>query len=182
MVEHTVSEILGRLGLTRAQLIYSSGGHFYLLLPNTEAANSVVAEAKKKINRWFYDKFGLTLYMAIAGKECSALEMMKNASAVIDGLAVELAGQKAARYADDEEMLRQMFCPAAGKERLRECSVCGTSSSEIESRLELGECCDTCRKLLEFRRSLAGDREYSVTKSPDGPGGDEGVWAMDYRL
>ena len=35
LLEHDVDEVLGACGLSRANLIYSGGGHCYLLLPNT---------------------------------------------------------------------------------------------------------------------------------------------------
>lgn len=44
LMEHSVDELLSSLCLTRANLIYSGGGHCYLLLPNTKEAKEKAAE------------------------------------------------------------------------------------------------------------------------------------------
>ena len=74
-MEHVVDEILDGCGLSRANLIYSGGGHAYMLLPNTVAAKDFLRAAQKRVNRWLMDNFGAALYLAFAWRECSAHEL-----------------------------------------------------------------------------------------------------------
>ena len=48
--EHIIDEILSELELSRVNLLYSGGSHFYLLLPNTEKSKEVLEQYKEKIN------------------------------------------------------------------------------------------------------------------------------------
>ena len=45
--------MLDKFSLTRANLIYTGGGHSYALLPNTIEVKEEIKEIMKKINRWF---------------------------------------------------------------------------------------------------------------------------------
>ena len=47
MTEHLVDELLGRLSLSRANLIFSGGGHALMLLPNTESIKAVLENLEK---------------------------------------------------------------------------------------------------------------------------------------
>ena len=76
MLEHIVDELLERLELSRANLIYSGGGHAYLLLPNTDRTKSTIDEFDSEAREWFIDNFGIDLYVAMGYRTCSADELM----------------------------------------------------------------------------------------------------------
>ena len=48
--EHIIDEVLSELELSRVNLLYSGGSHFYLLLPNTEKSKEVLKQYKEKIS------------------------------------------------------------------------------------------------------------------------------------
>ena len=49
--EHIIDEILSTLELSRINLLYSGGSHFYLLLPNTKKAKEIIEEIKVDIEK-----------------------------------------------------------------------------------------------------------------------------------
>ena len=52
MMEHVIDELLERLSLSRANLIYTGGGHCYILLPNTDEVLQILENMKKEVNQW----------------------------------------------------------------------------------------------------------------------------------
>lgn len=47
MMEHIVDELLEKLSLSRANLIYAGGGHCYLLLANTDDTRDILEHYEK---------------------------------------------------------------------------------------------------------------------------------------
>jgi len=72
-----IREILTRLNLTWANVILNSGGHFYILAPNLNEVKEKVKTIKEKVNEFLYEKFGGTIYLALACQEFSGKEISK---------------------------------------------------------------------------------------------------------
>ena len=70
MMEHIVDQLLAELELSRANLLYTGGGHAYLLLPNTSKCRNVIDDFGKRLNHWLMHTFGIDIYMAIGYAEC----------------------------------------------------------------------------------------------------------------
>lgn len=124
MMEHIVDELLEELSLSRANLIYSGGGHCYMLLPNTDRAVQIVEQYEYETNQWFRDTFDISLYIACGYARASANvlrnepegsyeELYKNISSVI-------SKKKSHRY--DAQMIRTFN--SQSHEGERECAVC----------------------------------------------------------
>lgn len=62
LTEHLIDELLARVGLSRANLNYSGGGHAYLLLPNTESARKSVEQFEREANDWLLENFATRLF------------------------------------------------------------------------------------------------------------------------
>lgn len=166
-MEHVVDEILDGCGLSRANLIYSGGGHAYMLLPNTAAAKDFLRAAQKRVNRWLMDNFGAALYLAFAWRECSAHEL-QNVPAekapypqIFRDLSAELSRVKLSRY--DAEALRALN--SRGYDAGRECRVCGTSDDLTNDGL-----CRWCRRFVDISNdALRRDVIIAVVKQkPNG--------------
>ena len=61
-----IKKILDELNLYQANVIYNSGGGFFMLLPNTQFVKDNLARMKKEIDKEFVDKFHGELYLASA--------------------------------------------------------------------------------------------------------------------
>lgn len=71
-MENYIDLVLDACGLSRANLLYSGGGHCYLLLPNTDAVRATVREVNRKTNDWLIAQFGIQLFLANGWCPCSA--------------------------------------------------------------------------------------------------------------
>ena len=65
-MEHYLDELLAGCGVSRANLIYSGGGHCYVLLPNTAAVADTLTRWNRQFNRWLQQQFGTQLFLANA--------------------------------------------------------------------------------------------------------------------
>jgi CRISPR-associated protein Csm1 len=134
LLEHIADEILEALDLSRANLLYTGGGHFYMLLPNTEKAIKTIDMAKEKVNSWFLGRFGTSLYLAIAHHQCSPADLMDkehtgSSTEVFRELASSLSVEKLRRY--NPAQLKSIMDPDSELNRTidntRECVSCRTS-------------------------------------------------------
>lgn len=75
IMENLIDEILNNLGYSRCNLLYSGGGHCYILIGNTESNKDKFKEIIKQQNNWFIDNMGIALYAASAVEECSANQL-----------------------------------------------------------------------------------------------------------
>lgn len=161
-MEHIIDEIIEGCGLSRANLIYSGGGHAYILLPNTEEAKSFLRAAKTAVNRWLSKNFGTALFLASAWCECSPNDLRNIPAAaapyprLFRELSAMLSAAKNARYSADE--LRTLNF--AKQEGGRECRICGT-----EKDVNSGGLCLWCSSFAEISNEiLKEDIFISVTK------------------
>lgn len=160
LMEHTVDELLSSLCLTRANLIYSGGGHCYLLLPNTKEAKEKAAEHEKELNAWFIRNFGNALYIAGGFAECAANDL-SNANgkdlgrfpALFRSVSEKLSAKKAHRYTKDE-ILELNSLKTTGE---RECRMCRRVDNVNSDGL-----CPICNALLESSKHILRDRFFAV--------------------
>ena len=75
LMEHYMDELLDGCGLTRTNIIYSGGGHCYLLLPNTAAVQQTLADWNRAFNGWLNEQFGVQLFLANGWTPCSANDL-----------------------------------------------------------------------------------------------------------
>lgn len=75
LMEHYMDELLDGCGLTRTNIIYSGGGHCYLLLPNTAAVQQPLADWNRAFNGWLNEQFGVQLFLANGWTPCSANDL-----------------------------------------------------------------------------------------------------------
>lgn len=163
LCENVVDEILEAVGLTRANLIYSGGGHFYLLLPNTEEAVRVLEKASERVNDWLMDRFSVNLYMALAWTPASADDLAggmgekakkeNRVGEVFQKVSSRISRGKLNRYT--EEQLAALTDPASVlnslKDAARECTICGASARLAEA----DSICEDCRAFQALGKAMA---------------------------
>lgn len=162
LMEHFIDELLNASELTRANLIYSGGGHCYILLPNTEKSRKAADDCASMIRRWLIEHYGTALYFASAYVSCSANALMNVPaekspySAIFIALSRALSSKKLHRYTADE--IRLLNTQPCGE---NECKICGkTSESDI---------CYDCAVFQNIGGELVrGGKYIAVTKSPIG--------------
>ena len=65
VVEALIAGILKDTGMTSANVVYSSGGKFYLLLPNTEGVQTAIDDIEKHVQKELFKQFQLGLYVCL---------------------------------------------------------------------------------------------------------------------
>ena len=127
LLEEFVDEYLEQIGLSRANVLYSGGGHFYILAPNIEDTKKAIDKLQAKMNRWLIENIGINLYLAIGTAECSANNLMKseaqgNLFAIVNK---KLKDDKTIRYSKDEDFLEHIFNVEKEKDTAKkECNIC----------------------------------------------------------
>lgn len=167
LLEHIIDEILDELNLSRANLIYTGGGHFYLLAANTEQTKKVITTAKTIFNQWLLQTYGTSLYLEIAMQECSPNSLMNIApdkqttyktGDIFRALSMKISEGKMTRY--DRTQLQELFSPSSTFNKVldgtKECTICYKSTDKLVNFSGDGtkESCCACDKLFALGAEL----------------------------
>lgn len=127
LLEEFIDEYLEQIGLSRANVLYSGGGHFYILAPNIEDTKKAIDKLQAKMNRWLMENIGINLYLAIGTAECSANNLMKSEAQgnLFSTVNKKLKDDKTIRYSKDEDFLEYIFNVENEKDTAKkECNIC----------------------------------------------------------
>ena len=127
LLEEFVDEYLEQIGLSRANVLYSGGGHFYILAPNIEDTKKAIDKLQAKMNRWLMENIGINLYLAIGMAECSANNLMKSEAQgnLFATVNKKLKDDKTIRYSKDEDFLEHIFNVEKENDTAKkECNIC----------------------------------------------------------
>ena len=158
MMEHMVDELLGKLSLSRANLIYTGGGHCYLLLPHTETVCNVLADYEKELNQWFLEHFDTALFVGTGYAPASA-NALRNvpegsyANLYLD-ISEQITAKKGHRYTAD--MIRKLNARKPDGER--ECKVC----RRVAKLKAEEDKCPICRALEKMAGSVLEEDFFTI--------------------
>lgn len=180
LLEHIADEILAGAGLSRANLLYTGGGHFRLVTANTPTIESLLNSCQETINNWMLANFGASLYLQLAWQPASANDLMNKQTAansaenrngrIFRALSAELGKGKLRRYGQDQ--LGKLFSPTSEwnktADTARECSVCHVSSRQL---LDVKErlICPLCHGLFRLGEELLSGSDV-IAVMPDHTG------------
>lgn len=191
-LENVLDEIFATQGVSRANLIYSGGGHAYFLLPNTRKARKDLEDMEQNIGQWLLRYFKTDLYMGFGAVECSANELENKPEGSYKELfskIVDMINEKKNHRYSAKQIL--FLNNAIKTEQERECRICHrsdrlvkkkinqTATNEKEKEKE-GDLCEMCRGFLTLGREIAKDdlvftivRERREDKTQKGCEGDK---------
>lgn len=149
MMEAIVDELLRRLSLPRANLLYTGGGHAYLLMPNTPDTLRVLDDFGKELHTWFRKAFKTALYIADGWCACSA-NALRNVPTgsyrkIYRTVSQKISEQKLRRYQADE--ILEINAPLTQHEH--ECVICQRSD-----RLDGSQNCTICASLEKLSSAM----------------------------
>lgn len=166
LLEHIADELLDRLGLCRANLLYTGGGHAYLLLPNTPETVAVLESFDRQLRAWFLEHYRTELYLASAWVPCSPDDLLnvgedgRRFPNLFRELTRRLSDRKAARYS--AAAIRKLNAPATYDDRSRECRECHRSDCDlIDGR------CPLCNALGAISPGLVKKDVFAVVPHCD---------------
>lgn len=160
LMEHIVDEILEDVSLSRANLIYTGGGHAYLLLPNTREIKQKVEAKEKEINLEWMKKYQNALFLAGGYKECSANALRNKPDGsyreIFRGVSNTISEKKLHRYNADEIRLLQKTGIPLGD---RECKICHRTDTLTED----GKC-KFCMQVENMSNAIFYGAFFSVVE------------------
>lgn len=175
VLENAIDDLLDQLGLSRANLIYSGGGHFYMLVDHSEETKEILRKGFEEINRKLLSLYGTALYLAAGWVPVCAAELMdetvvnENMFRRVNGV---VAKKKQNRYSVD--MIRAMTDPTSAfnhmENGMRECGLCHRSMDEgklsaykvpqndDEDDAEVMQVCPQCNGMYLLGKSMIDDK------------------------
>ena len=111
LTEHIIYEIQQATGCGRYSLIFSGGGGFSLLVPNTEDNRTAISDFIGIINNWMLAQFGMQLFLAVHCEPVTK-ENLKGDSFkdIYEGMADKMAKQKQRKFWITPDF-EDLFCP-----------------------------------------------------------------------
>ena len=111
LTEHIIYEIQQATGSGRYSLIFSGGGGFSLLVPNTKGNRDAINDFINIINNWMLTQFGLQLFLAVHCEPISKEDLKDDSFRDIwESMADKMAKQKQCKFWDAADF-ENLFCP-----------------------------------------------------------------------
>lgn len=150
LMDDLVDSLLEEFDLSRINLLYAGGGHCYMLLPNISEAKTIIDEVDDRFNRWLLKEYDISLYLAAAYVNVSALVLKNVPEGAYDSMFIELGDSLNARkmHRYSAETVTDLINNSKSH-GMKACKVCNKLFSDA-SEIEL---CDTCDAL----KSISGD-------------------------
>ena len=163
LMEHYADELLLACGVSRTNLLYSGGGHCYILLPNTESVKAALSAWNQRFNAWLSGEFGVSLFLAHGWTECSGNDLTNTPAedapykAMFRRVSAAVSRHKMHRYSAGDLRRLNRPTPASG----RECKLCGRTDDLIDGR------CPWCRLFAALSEKIQTKDVYFVGTGED---------------
>jgi len=192
LTDAVVGYLLRRLGLPPTNVVYASGGRFFLLAP--PEAKDQLAEAQRYVSRVLLRHHGGDLYVALAGEPLSGRDFYEGRMAnKWAGVAASLRLGKERRFlelgADLHHLLFEPWRDQGNQQR--ECGVCHHEHADVrpDGETEVLKC-PACRAYEQYGDGLRRAKYLALIDvepafdGDDGPAGtpDDVLAALGLRL
>ncbi|PIV22767.1 MAG: type III-A CRISPR-associated protein Cas10/Csm1 [Deltaproteobacteria bacterium CG03_land_8_20_14_0_80_45_14] len=151
LAEHIVDCLVEAMGLTRCNVLFTGGGHFYILGPNTIEAVKSISIVREGINRYLFQSFNGALYQCIEWISMSKRHF-RNATEVWAGLSEKLDQAKKRKWQDElDHLLAGPSMPHLSC-LTESCEVCGREDDSVyDGEVKM---CSSCKEQFEFGSEL----------------------------
>ena len=169
MLSDAVSRyILHELDLPVANLLYSSGGKFYILSHNLD--ENTVRDFENNVNAFLFETFNGIIYFAVGKYDFNGEALAGDFSSIWTQVSQDTAKSKRNKFKHMMETnYQQVFSPNSGGVDIPFCSICGIEEKNMEEKDDIRKC-KACRKTEEIGKNL---RKFSslaeyINKENDG--------------
>ncbi len=164
-------ELVHFLKLVKANIIYTGGGRFYLLAPNTAQIKKEIEDFAAYVNEWLLENFGTQLFVAFGIAECTPAELSgrRYGSDIFARADLQVENSKKNRYS--EAVLADLFDPESDFNKCGQGTECCVCHRELEGSDEGRKdgLCHRCRALLELgKASFTEDRVLAICSNRAG--------------
>lgn len=141
--------MLQQLNLPITNLVYSSGGNFYILAPTKAKIQQKIDQIKSTVNTGLLNKYHGALYLAVGSTTLSAQDFMKRLNEKWEDAI------QAAKHDKNQRFIREMknkvfFEPFGPVANVHPCTICG---KDMETSQE-EPVCEDCQELIELGKQL----------------------------
>lgn len=158
LMEYMADELLDRLELSRANLIYCGGGHAYILADSTDETKDRIRLFEKNMNEFFLHTFSNALYLAGGMSVCSANDFKNipdgSYSRIFRNVSNEISEKKSMRYREEELRFLNSGYQA---DSVRECRVCRRVDKLGEDGI-----CSICEALRSFSSEIQNKQFFTI--------------------
>jgi CRISPR-associated protein Csm1 len=152
--EHVVDRLIEELQLSPCNIIFTGGGHFYLIAPNIDAAKHAVQNVRQEVNAYLLDEFNGALQQFIEWIPFGKSDF-KDVTLIWSGLSRRLEQAKQKKWGDHiPELLAGPQMPH-DECLTANCEVCGREDRPL-SALTIGDpagqtlVCPSCRTQFDL--------------------------------
>lgn len=182
LAEIVARKFIAAFGLTPANILYASGGKFYLLLPKIEDAAERLTMLGSEINlelrqKYDGDLFIRTGFVSLCGNDLTGAKG-RNLSTIWDELGHKLVFEDRARYATLARDHYELIFGVSDAGEYVSCVVCHRSMPKTGENDE-GQCLP-CRKMLEIGRKLGSSRYLVMARDKGAMDGRYHIRIFDY--
>lgn len=164
LLEDIIDELLERTDMSRSNLLYSGGGHAYMIFPNTDETKRCIDEFEQSVNAWLCKEFNTALFVGFGYEECSAQELHNEPVGgyrkIFQSVSNQISRKKMHRY-QAEQLAELNFGKVS--ESTRECKICRRTDSINEEDI-----CPICHSLIQMSASVLHKGFFVVTREPRG--------------
>ncbi len=175
LAEHFVSELIKCLNLSRCNVIFSGGGHFYILSYNTPSAKEAIRVLKTRYDEYLFYEFKGQLQLHLETIEFHPDEF-KDASRIWSGLSERFESSKKRKWQD--RLNDVLKIETQHEDCLTDsCNICFREDlplSYLQEEEEILKVCEPCKAQFNLGQELLriSKRDYPVlyklTNMPEG--------------
>ena len=156
LMEHMIDMVLEEFSCCRLNLIYSGGGHCYILLPNLKDGRDRLARFCRDVNQWLTGTFDISLFLSSGSCPCSPASLCNRPEGSFGRIFAEIGDMitraKNCRYSAAD--LLRLNSKDLG-DYTRECRVCRRAG-----QLDADGRCPACLQLEEFSNRIQNGGDF----------------------
>ena len=163
LMENIIDELLDKLGLSVANLLYAGGGHAYFILANTQRTKTLLTDFDADIKAWMQDTFGIDLYIGSGYSECSCNDLQNKPDGAYSNCFREVSGavsqNKLRRYGASQIKALNKGKKTDGE---RECKICHSSYNLNENGV-----CSLCDGFAKLSKDILNREIFTVVSDKE---------------
>ena len=163
LMENVIDELLEKLELSVANLLYAGGGHAYFILANTQRTKTLLSDFDADIKAWMQDTFGIDLYIGSGYCECSCNDLQNKPDGAYSNCFREVSGavsqNKLRRYGASQIKALNKGKKSDGE---RECKICHSSYNLNENGV-----CSLCDGFAKLSKDILNREIFTVVNDKE---------------
>ena len=163
LMENVIDELLEKLELSVANLLYAGGGHAYFILANTQRTKTLLSDFDADIKAWMQDTFGIDLYIGSGYCECSCNDLQNKPDGAYSNCFREVSGavsqNKLRRYGASQIKALNKGKKTDGE---RECKICHSSYNLNENGV-----CSLCDGFAKLSKDILNREIFTVVSDKE---------------